>query len=746
MFRWIQTGSRWARVQGTSCGARKHVTIGPRCEPRTTYTVVVTSDATDQHVLALTTGLVLLPSVGERHAPAFGTMGLRCVADLLVHLPTRYEYEEAEQPIVALNTLVGASGRSEVQVSTRGEVASVKKGFGRKPRIEIQLDDGTGTLDVVFFNQPWIRHKLHPGQQLKVAGTVKLHQSRLQMANPRWEQVDPESPAPPSEARLLPVYPASESVSSMAIARGIEPILDDAVALLEDHLPDDYRHTNNFPTLSEAYLAMHRPGSEEEVAHARRRLAFDELFMLQLAVMMKRHHRIQTLRAPALPLDMTLHERITARIPFTLTEAQQQVVDEIANDVQRPVPMNRLLQGDVGAGKTVVALYAMLMAVAAEQQALLLAPTELLAEQHHESISTMLASSKVRIALLTGSLSAPVRRALLEDLRAGDIDIVVGTHSILNESVEFKSLAVAVIDEQHRFGVHQRAALRRGNSEEVPHQLVMTATPIPRTLSMTIFGDLDVSTIHGRLPGRSPVSTRHVPSDESMQVYESLAQRVGRGEQGFVVVPVIDESESLLKDIGTHLQMLQDGPLSSCRIAALHGRMDATERDAVMHRFRDGELDVLVATTVIEVGIDVPNATMIIIEQAERFGLAQLHQLRGRVGRGDLPGECVLVADPVTEDGEARISAIIETNDGFRIAESDLKIRGPGEFMGARQSGLPPFRVANFERDWDLLRLARRDAEAWIDQDPHLQSPSHALIRSRLMKRYRQSVGLVDVG
>ena len=527
---------------------------------------------------------------------------------------------------------------------------------------------------------------------IRIAGKVKLNGSKVQMVNPRWEFEDPEAPTPPGVARLLPIYPASEAVSSMMIARTIDGIIDEAVTLLEEHHEDAYRRDQNFPTLSECYHRLHRPVDEEGIGNARRRLAFDELLLLQLGVMMKRHHRIETLQAPALPLDEALRDRITARIPFTLTGNQEKVVDEIASDLQRAVPMNRLLQGDVGAGKTVVGLHAMLMAVAAGHQAVLLAPTEILAEQHYLSIGTMLSESRVRLALLTGSQSAREREATLKQLRAGEIDIMVGTHALLSSGVEFQSLAVAIIDEQHRFGVHQRAILRRSSGEdlEVPHQMVMTATPIPRTLALTAFGDLDVSVIHGRLPGRTPVATRHVNEHESNEIYAHLRERIDRGEQGYVVVPVIDESESLLKDIGSHLDALQAGPLAGTRIESMHGRMDRETREAIMDRFRDGQIDVLVCTTVIEVGIDVPNATMIVIEQADRFGLAQLHQLRGRVGRGEVPGLCVLVADPVTPDGEARIEAIVETNDGFQIADKDMKIRGMGEITGTRQSGMPP--------------------------------------------------------
>ncbi|MCH2133236.1 MAG: ATP-dependent DNA helicase RecG [Phycisphaerales bacterium] len=695
----------------------------------------------------LTTLVEDLPGIGPGAGDAFRQLGIRCLADLLLHLPNRYERSQQHACIAELDALVGDESDGPDVAAVVGEIASVRPGFGRRSKVEAVLEDDTGQLRLVFFNQPWVRHRLQPGRRLRVSGRPGRFSGQLQLVNPRFEPA-PETPVAAVAAQLLPIYPASEALPSATIREAMAANLDEAVALLEDHLPEDYRQQRELITLGEAYRLIHRPTTPEDVPRARRRLAFDELLLLQLGVMMKRHHRHATLVAPALPRDPERHRRILARFPFSLTAAQQRVVDEIGHDLESTTPMNRLLQGDVGSGKTVVALYAMLLSIAEGRQAALMAPTEILAEQHHSAIRDMLAESRVRIEVLTASCSTAHRRSLENGLASGEIDMVIGTHALLGESIQFKDLAVVVIDEQHRFGVQQRALLRSRRDEEhqVPHQLVMTATPIPRTLSLTIFGDLDVSVIDERPPGRSPVITRAVGKAESARVYHHLAERVQQGQQGYVVVPMIEASDHGLTDVHTHRDHLLAGPLKDCRVEVMHGRLDAAARDDVMDRFRRREIDVLVATTVIEVGIDVPNATMIIIEQADRFGLAQLHQLRGRVGRGDYQGLCVLVADPVTEDGAARLDAIAETNDGFRVAERDLELRGPGELFGARQSGLAPFRVARLPDDLQWLLVARQDAAAWIEQDPRLSQPTHALLRKRLLKAHGEALGLGDVG
>ncbi|MCP3902846.1 MAG: ATP-dependent DNA helicase RecG [Planctomycetes bacterium] len=702
--------------------------------------------------LQLTTAVERIPGVGSRRAGALRRLGLRCVADLLRHLPQRYERELGERTVEE-----AATQGADAILTIAGEVETIRMSRGRKARFEATVRDETGTTLLTWFNAPWLRGKLHPGQRIRATGKMKRYGEWLQMVNPRWEVIeeDPVEVADgdaPRDGRLRPIYPASEDVSSAVIELAVGAILEPALRLVDDHLTDAYRAERELPPLADAYRKIHRPADEAEAAGARRRLAFDELLMLQLGVMLKRAHRRETQRAPALVANASIDEHIAGRLPFTLTASQREVIDEIAGDLTTPVPMNRLLQGDVGAGKTAVALYAMLLAVASEHQAALMAPTELLAEQHFATIDGMLAGSSVRLGLLTGSMRAAQRRELLERLETGEIDILMGTHALLTETVRFRRLALVVVDEQHRFGVHQRATLRaKGGGEEtqtveIPHTLVMTATPIPRTLSLTVFGDLDVSTIRHLPPGRRPAVTRHLSEAQAVRAYEFARSRIARGEQAFIVVPVIDESETGLKDITTHLKHLETGPFAGCRLAALHGRLDRDERDEIMGRFRDGQLDALVATTVIEVGVDVPRATVMIIEHADRFGLAQLHQLRGRIGRGARRGVCVLVADPTTEDAEARIAAIAGTTDGFEIAERDLEIRGPGELFGAKQSGMAPFFAARLPRDTELLRLARRDAIEWVARSPRLSDEPDALLRKRLLKAHGQWLGLGDVG
>jgi ATP-dependent DNA helicase RecG len=703
--------------------------------------------------LQLTTMLDDLEGVDPATATAMHAMGLRCVADLLMHLPMRYDRMRHGRTIAELEAIARDGTLPREIVELKGEILSVRPGFRRRTPTEAVLDDGTAPIKLTFFNQPWMARTLEAGRQVIVTGEPRLHQGSLQLTNPkvsadRTPSTMPLAGASPAGLALEPVYPASEAVSSRIIADVLRGVLTAATALLEDHLSDAFRADRNLPSLRDSYRRLHKPEHDDDVPPARRRLAYDELLLLQTGVAMRKHHRETTLHAPALPMTDAIVSRIKARMPFTLTTAQQRVLNEIASDLSRDRPMNRLLQGDVGSGKTAVALGAMLLAVAAGAQAALVAPTELLAEQHMATIKDMLERSEVRFELLTGSTRPATRRVLLERLREGDIDVLVGTHAVLSESAAFANLALAVIDEQHRFGVHQRAVLRsKGGGDDMrPHQLVMTATPIPRTLSLSIFGDLDVSIIDEHPPGRRGITTRLVDANAAEPIYEELAKRARRKEQAWIVVPLIEASDMPLTALQTHLEFLRAGPLAELRLESMHGRLDADQRDAIMSRFRAGEIDALVCTTVIEVGVDVPNATMIVIEDAHRFGLAQLHQLRGRVGRGDKPGLCILMGEATTDDAQRRLQAMVETEDGFRIAERDLDIRGPGELFGTRQSGMPPFRVADLRRDRELLQLARRDAFALIDADPHLQNAEHALLRRRLFKAHGQWMGLGDVG
>jgi len=701
----------------------------------------------DKASITLTTNLLDAGLVTERQAALLSGLGIGTVGRLVAHLPMRHETLESGTTVAEL--LEGSIG------SVRGEVTAVRMVRGRASRLEAVIMDHTGRLDATWFNGTYLAERVRPGVRLRVQGKVQRRGPQTQMINPKLEVLNPIKEEPQArDARIRPVYPASEAINSAEIEKIVGKVLPRALPLLEEHFTDAYRKDRDLPTLADAYRMMHQPFAMEEIGRARRRLAFDELLLLQLGVAMKRAQLRDATRSPALTWNATIDQRIRARVPYTLTSGQEQVIADLIGDLTTSVPTNRLIQGDVGAGKTVVALYAMMMAVASGHQASLMAPTEILAEQHFAGISKLLAGSKVRVEMLTGSVSVKDRASILARLAEGDIDLLIGTHALLTETVAFKSLAVAIIDEQHRFGVSQRATLRAQGSEDgvTPHVIVMTATPIPRSLALTLFGDLDISTITGLPPGRKPVKTTVLSSHQRTLAYDDLRERVERGEQGFVVVPAIEPGEmpangtTPLIDVRTVQSAMEDQYLRGKRIAALHGDLKRATRDAVMERFRLGQIDAVVATTVIEVGVDVPNATVMIVEQADRFGLAQLHQLRGRVGRGDKPAVCYLIGDPNTPEGNERLAVMERTNDGFVLAEKDLQIRGMGEVFGLKQSGLPPFRIAEPMRDRDLLLLARHDAKAWIEKTPKLDAAQDALLRKRLMKAHGKYFGLGDVG
>ena len=690
-------------------------------------------------------------------AADLSTLGLTNVGRLIAHLPMRHERQEAEGAIASLQ--IGHI------VSARGQITACRiAGRGRKSRFEAVLMDDTGRLDLVWFNQGFMQKKVHPGMRVRVQGTLRKFGSGVQIANPKLEVLKEEGHEPEErDERLRPVYPASEQVPSARIEWALTRVLPVGLALLEDHLTEAYRRERALPTLGEAYRMLHAPTTAEEIASGRRRLAYDELLMLQLGVQMRRAYLRTHLRSPALAVSRRIDERIRKRIPFELTPGQEAVVADLGRDLSQAVPTNRLIQGDVGSGKTIVALYAMLLAAASGHQSALMAPTELLAEQHFASISKVLGAtggrggeggggggglveSRVKIELLTGAIKGEQRESILTRLASGQIDILIGTHALLTESVRFSSLAVAIVDEQHRFGVHQRASLRVKAEDETstPHLLVMTATPIPRTITISLLGDLDVSVIEGMPPGRKPIATRVVPPEKRGEVFEFVRTRVERGEQAYVVVPSIESEE--LESVEAVRAELEAGALKGRRIAAVHGRLSPATRAAAMERFRGGSVDVLVATTVIEVGVDVANATTMVILNADRFGLAQLHQLRGRVGRGEKGSVCVLVAEATTDDAILRLDAVRDTSDGFKLAEKDWEIRGPGELFGTRQAGASTFRVADLTRDFELLQMARRDATAWVERSPTLSGEGEGVLKRRLMKQFGESLGLVDVG
>ncbi len=690
--------------------------------------------------LRLTSRVEEIPRTGPAISRGLRELRLTRVGHLIAHLPTRYERIEPE-------TTIADSLRDHLVTIRATVVATRLGGSRRRPRFEAVLEDETGRLDVVWFNAPYLQRRILPGHLLRVRGKVRLYDRARRLTNPEHEIIDPDEPRI-EVVTLRPVYPASEHISSRVIGRVIRRALPLVLDDIEDHLPASFLRERELPPLRDAYRMVHAPLDDEEASAGRRRLAYDELLMLQLGVFLRRAQTASSSEAPVLSRTDEIDARIRARFPFALTGAQDRAIDEIARDLASSRPASRLIQGDVGSGKTVVALYAMLLAVASGHQAALMAPTEILAEQHFATLSGMLAGSRTAIELLTGTIPHTRRRELLQRLADGEIDILVGTHALLGERVAFRSLALVVIDEQHRFGVHQRARLRTKSDDArtVPHVLVMTATPIPRTLALTVLGDLDVSTIDALPPGRTPIETRVLSPAQRDEAYALVRARLDQGQQAFVVAPLIDQSAHDAVDVRTLADDLARGPLAGRRIGLIHGQLARDEREHTMERFRRGELEVLVATSIIEVGVDVPNASVMVIESAERFGLAQLHQLRGRVGRGRHASVCILIAEATTEQAAQRLEVMERSSDGFELAQRDLEIRGPGEFFGTAQSGALRFRAADLTRDLDLLTLARRDARRWIERSPRLDHPDEALLRTRLFKAVGHELGLSEVG
>ncbi len=673
--------------------------------------------------------------VGPKRAEAFRALGVETCGDLLEFFPRDYAQSQGHVPVQQL--------QSGQLATVEGEIIQTRAVRRRPSRFEALLEDASGRCVLTWFNQMFMAEKLVPGVRVRAGGKVAFFNGRAQMLQPRIELLYDDSTVDQSP-ELIPVYPASGDLSSRVIGSIIEKNIPLLLPHIHEWIAGDQLASRRLISRRKAYELIHRPGAWKFVQTARHSLAFHEFLLHQLAVGMKRHQQQQLENAQALRTDDVVDKRIRALLPFTLTAAQEKVISQLRHDLAQRHPMNRLVQGDVGSGKTVVALYAMLSAVAAGGQAALLAPTEVLAQQHVFSLEQFLAGSRVKIALLTAAVPDAARKKTLAGIQDGSIGLVVGTHAILAEAVQFQKLAMLVVDEQHKFGVQQRAVIR-GRYAAV-HTLVMTATPIPRTLAMAVFGDLDVSTIDELPPGRQPIATRAVPASRRAEVYAYLVKQVHAGRQGYVVLPAIDENAAELRGAVRTFNELRDGELANYRVGLLHGRMEAPDRRAVMEQFRTGKLDVLVSTSIIEVGVDVPNATVMIIEHAERFGLAQLHQLRGRVGRGSHKSACILLFENDPPEPPPRLAAMIKYSSGFDIAQEDLKIRGMGEIVGERQSGRPDMLFPDLLLDPFLLPAAREVAQAIIKADPHVIAAENGELRRELSARFKEALTLADVG
>ncbi len=680
--------------------------------------------------------------IGKQRGSALAKVGIETVADLLHHLPRTY-VDRSERPPLA-EVPLGA----EVTV-----VAEIKSIQTRRPKAklsitEARIADETASLKVVWFNQPFRERQLRPGTEAAFSGKIESFRGQLQMSNPVVGVLNSDHEVLHT-GRIVPIYPQIGRIKPHELIDAISNALTRARPI-PDPLPDVVLATHGLMSRDEAFADVHFPESEDRAVPARRRLAFDELFRLSVALALRKRYQIDQSTGIAHEPSGDLADRFITGLPYPLTGAQRRVLDEVLADLRATHPMHRLLQGEVGSGKTVVAVASLLHGVEGGWQGAIMAPTEVLAVQHFLGVTGLLADSglspepfaapsdlgmdslfgsegpAVHIGLLTGSIVSynyqpSIGRAeLLADIAEGRVDIVVGTHALIQEGVQFHRLGVAVVDEQHRFGVSQRVQLKEKAAEVDPDLLIMTATPIPRTLSMTVYGDLDMSIIDEMPPGRSPVKTKVISRAQEARAWKLVADEVAGGRQAFVVCPLVEESPKIEAASATAEHERLSQLLTGLRVGLIHGQLRPSDKEAVMSAFRDREIDVLVSTTVIEVGIDVPNATVMVIEDADRFGLSQLHQLRGRVGRGSHTGTCILIADPGTEDAEARLSAMESTNDGFRLAEEDMRIRGQGTVFGERQSGVTDFRVANVFRDADLLVAARTEAFRMVDHDPGL--------------------------
>ncbi|MDJ0976445.1 MAG: ATP-dependent DNA helicase RecG [Planctomycetota bacterium] len=672
----------------------------------------------------------VLPGVTAKREEAFGRLGVETLEDLLRLAPRRLEDRRHPTPIEALEAGVTALVIGRV---VRSKAFRVRGGMSI---LEAEVEDATGALGVRWFQRGYVPKPLPQGRRVALYGPVKARAKVLELASPQMERL-PDDPADDAESpgagRLVPVHPSTSGLSPVFIRRAVWEALRRTEPPV-DPVPEAMWSALELPALADALRALHFPDTEADAEAARRRMAFDELLVHELLVARKRRAYARH-AAPACRFTDAVDERIRARLPFTLTDGQDHAVGEIVRDLEQPHPMNRLLQGDVGSGKTAVAVYAALGAIASGLQVAFMAPTEVLARQHARTLGTLLEGSRVRTRLLLGGQKAAERREAEAAIAAHEVDLVLGTHAVLGEGIAFAHLGLVVVDEQHKFGVRQRRTLvQKGKDTERPHCLVMTATPIPRTLALTVYGDLDTSIIQGRPPGREPVETWVAKPRQGRTVFKRVREALDAGNQAYVVYPLVEESENLaLRDAVDGAERWRRA-LPGREVGLLHGRLKREEKDEVMRAFSAGTLDVLVSTLVIEVGVDVPNATVLVIEHAERFGLSQLHQLRGRIGRGKDAGLCVLI-DRSTKTAPARLEVLARTDDGFEIAEEDLRLRGVGDLFGTRQSGRPDFRAARLPRDLPLLLHAREAAATLTRSDAAPELDAHPLLRERLARK-----------
>ena len=697
-------------------------------------TIAASADAASANAVVTRPLAPLVPH--EFHEP-LARLGLHRYVDLLFCFPRDYEdFTQLADP---------SAWREGETVVVAGRVTSCSsRSLSRGGSLyQLIVQTRCESVRCTWFNQPFRSNMYHRGMEVVIRGKLKLRRGVWEFHHPHIASYDPMAPG--VDETLQPVYSLTKGLDQRTLRGLARQVLEASRGAIEEVLPDRFREAHRLLGIEAAVEQVHFPRDRASADAARRRFVYQELFTLQLAMGLRRARSARLATAPVLPADARIDARIRRLFPFDLTTDQQSAIEEISSDMRRSIPMARLLQGDVGSGKTVVAQYAMLLAVAHGYQTALMAPTEVLARQHARTLFSNLRASRVRKALLVGSLKASERERVRAELASGELDLVIGTHAICQEGVEFARLGLVVIDEQHRFGVWQRARLQRDDRH--PHYLVMTATPIPRTVALALYGDLDVSVLREFPPGRQPVQTYWVSESRRERWWQFVRRKLAQGRQAIVVSPRVDsDDEQGLHGAVQLAERLQRSIFSGFRVGLLHGRLSPAEKDRVMVDFSQGTVHVLVATSVIEVGIDVPNAVTLTIEHAEQFGLAQLHQLRGRVGRGKHPGFVALFAEPATAASRERIEALIGTQDGFELAEVDFRLRGPGELLGTRQHGQTPLRVADLVRDQEVLEQARRDAQEVLAADPELAGSDWSRLRERIERRFRDLLLLADTG
>jgi ATP-dependent DNA helicase RecG len=679
-----------------------------------------------------------IKGVGPSRLNFLKRLGIETVEDLLYCLPRRYEDRSKIKKVSEVK-----HGRFEtvrVKVLTFGE-HTTKKGMGI---FKMAVGDSTGVIHATWFNQPYMKDRFKVGQKLILYGKVERY-NYLQINNPEYEIETQTKEDPVHMGRIVPIYPLTENLNQRWFRNVLKFTVDNYIDGILDSLPYDIKRRNNLMVLKEAVRNIHFPVSEIVLKKARYRLIFDEFLLLQTGIALKRARLKIDLDGYSHDIEGEWIDRFKKMLPFEFTGSQSRVIREIENDMKSPRPMNRLLQGDVGSGKTIVALYALILTVQNRYQGALMVPTEILAEQHYRNIKVLLKDLDVKLVSLAGDLRPDERNRRRHMIETGEADIAIGTHALIQEAVRFKRLALAVIDEQHKFGVMQRAFLKSKSIN--PDILVMTATPIPRTLALTVYGDMDVSIIDELPPGRGDIKTLYFEGENRKKAYMLAADEVKEGRQVYVVYPIIEDSERSDLRAATKMHKELSAFFPDLKVGLLHGRMSSANKEKVMRDFKDKGIDILVSTIVVEVGVDIPNASMMIVEHAERFGLSQLHQLRGRIGRGKYLSFCVLIADPKSDEANARIEVMLRTQDGFKIAEEDLEIRGPGEFFGTRQHGLPELKIGNIVRDRDILEIAKAEAFGLIKKDRFLERRENRCIREKLKRKFNtKDLELLAVG